>query len=115
MRRSPAESATGTEAYPPTPKTRSGPPPSQDRHRRGNPEGHPVNAGKSPDPPPPNLAGRDEVDGEPPGRHGARFEAPLGSDEGDGAAGTEREERLSKRDPRKDVPAGPSPGDDHPQ
>src|SRR3990172_6682173 len=89
--------------------------PPQDRPRRGKSERHPEGAREGPDPLPPNLAGGDEIDREPPGRNGPRLETFPCPDEGDGAVGTEGEKRISEGDPRKDVPTGPSPGYDHPQ
>src|SRR5512140_130924 len=87
----------------------------QDRDRRWKSERHPEGARDGPDPLSPDLAGGDEVDREPPGRNGPRLETFPCPDEGDSAVGTEGEKRISKGDPRKDVPTGPSPGYDHPQ
>src|SRR5512141_278019 len=87
----------------------------QDLHRHRKSERHPEGAREGPGSLPPDLPGGDEVDREPPGRNGPRLETFPCPDEGDDAVGTEGEKRISKGDPRKDVPTGPSPGYDHPQ
>src|SRR5512141_2440474 len=87
----------------------------QDPHRHRKSERHPEGAREGPGPLPPDLPGGDEVDREPPGRNGPRLETFPCPDEGDDAVGTEGEKRISKGDPREDVPTGPSPGYDHPQ